>query len=51
MNKIYPWLADALLLGGSAGLSYGAWLAWAPAGFMVGGALLIIAGVMIARMN
>lgn len=33
------------ILPGAAGLAlvaYGAWLAWAPAGFMVGGALLLV---------
>jgi hypothetical protein len=29
-------------------LSWGAWLAWPPAGFLVGGALLIVAGIKLA---
>lgn len=40
---------DVALLGGLGLVSYGAWLAWAPAGFMVPGALLIALGVLGAR--
>lgn len=42
-------LPDALLIAGAAAVSYGAWLAWAPAGFIVGGALLLVAGLNLAR--
>jgi hypothetical protein len=42
-------LPDVLLVAGSASVSYGAWVAWPPAGFLVAGALLIIAGIQIAR--
>jgi len=41
------YLPDLLMLVGAASLSYGAWLAWAPAGFLVAGALLLIAGLKI----
>jgi hypothetical protein len=40
---------DALMLSGVAGISYGAWLVYAPAGFIVGGAFLLAGGVMAAR--
>lgn len=40
---------DVLLLAGAASLSYGAWLAWPPAGFIVAGALLIVAALKLAR--
>lgn len=40
---------DGLLLGGAAAISYGAWLIYAPAGFIAGGALLIAGGVLMAR--
>lgn len=43
------WRADALMVAGAGSMSYGAWLAWAPAGFLVGGVLLIVAGLLAAR--
>ena len=46
MKKIIP---DLLLVAGAASLAYGAWLAWAPAGFIVAGALAIVAGLQTAR--
>ena len=42
------WLPDFLLIAGAAGLSYGAWLAWEPAGYVVIGALAILAGLKLA---
>lgn len=47
MQKILALLPDALLVAGAAGVSYGAWLAYAPAGFIVAGALAIIAGLKL----
>ena len=46
MKKLLP---DALLILGAGSLSYGAWSVWPPAGWLVAGALLIIAGLQIAR--
>lgn len=40
---------DAVALGGAGCIAYGAWLIYAPAGFIVGGGLLIIAAVAAAR--
>lgn len=40
---------DALMIGGAACISYGAWLVYAPAGYMVGGALGILAGWLDSR--
>lgn len=40
---------DAFMLAGAGGVSYGAWLVYEPAGFMVAGALAIAAGVLMAR--
>jgi hypothetical protein len=40
---------DALLLAGAGSLSYGAWLIYPPAGFLVAGALLLAAGVLASR--
>lgn len=42
-------LPDGLMVGGAAALAYGAWLAYAPAGFIVAGTLAIVAGCMVAR--
>ncbi len=42
-------LVDLAGLAGAALLSYGAWLAWHPAGFMLGGALLLAGAVLRAR--
>ena len=47
MKKLLP---DALLIAGAAGVSYGAWLAWVPLGFIVAGALLIVAGLKLASL-
>lgn len=45
MKKILP---DVLLIIGAAGVSYGAWQAWSPAGYVVAGVLLIAAGLKLA---
>jgi hypothetical protein len=41
-------LADSIGLLGAGLLSYGAWLVYAPAGFIVGGVLLLAAGWMLS---
>lgn len=41
-------LPDALLVVGAASIAFGAWLAYPPAGYFVGGALAIIAGLKLA---
>ena len=38
MKKLLP---DALLLLGAGSLTYGAWLAWPPAGYLVAGVMLL----------
>lgn len=40
---------DALMMAGAGGLSYGAWLVYEPAGWMVGGGLVLVAGLKMAR--
>jgi hypothetical protein len=40
---------DALGLAGASGVAYGAWLVYPPAGFMVGGALMIAGAVLFGR--
>lgn len=42
-------MAGALVICGAASLSFGAWLAWHPAGFIVGGALGLAAGLRALR--
>ena len=37
------------MVGGAAALSYGAWLIYPAAGFIVGGLIAIAAGFMLAR--
>lgn len=44
--KIIP---DLLLISGAALVSYGGWLVYQPAGFIVGGALILIQAVQMAR--
>lgn len=46
---IRGWAPDALMLSGVAGIAYGAWLVYAPAGFIVGGAFMLVGGVLAAR--
>lgn len=41
------YLPDLLMVAGAALVSYGAWLAWQPAGFIVAGALVLMAGLKI----
>lgn len=44
-----PLILDLFGLTGCGLFSYGAWLAWQPAGFIVGGALLMGAAALGAR--
>lgn len=41
-------LPDVLLVSGAASVSFGAWLAYAPAGWIIGGVLAIVAGIKTA---
>lgn len=49
MQKIMEALPDALIALGSLTLSYGAGLVYQPAGFIVGGALLIGFGILASK--
>lgn len=42
------WTPDVLLLGGAGAVSYGAWLVYVPAGFIVGGVLVMVLGYRAA---
>lgn len=43
-------IRSAIAIGGAGLIAYGAWLVYAPAGFIVGGILLIV-GVFLAEMS
>jgi len=40
------WTPDTLLMAGAGCVSYGAWLIYPPAGFIVGGLLLLVGGYL-----
>jgi hypothetical protein len=44
MAKLLP---DVLLVAGALSVSYGAWLAWHPAGFIVLGGMAIYAAIKL----
>jgi hypothetical protein len=48
VKNLQSLLPDLLLVAGAAGVAYGAWMAYPPAGFVVGGALAIVAGMRLA---
>lgn len=49
MKRFLPSPADVFLLTGASLLSYGAWLVYDPAGYLMPGALLILAGLARGR--
>jgi hypothetical protein len=42
-------IADGLGFAGAGAIAYGAWLIYAPAGFLVGGVLLMALSILIGR--
>ncbi|HEY0182342.1 MAG TPA: hypothetical protein VGC09_05985 [Rhodopila sp.] len=40
-------MCDLAVFAGAASIAYGAWLIYVPAGFLVGGVLLTIVGVLV----
>ena len=48
-SKLSANVPDLLMLAGAASLSYGAWLIYSPAGWITGGLLLLVAGVLASR--
>lgn len=48
-RKVPSGLCDLAGFGGAALISYGAWLVYAPAGFIVGGSLLIAFAMLAGR--
>lgn len=50
MKKLLLSLApDALMVAGAAAVSYGTWLIYQPAGFVIAGVFSLTAGVLCAR--
>jgi hypothetical protein len=49
--KFIQYLPDILMVVGATSISVGAWLIYAPAGWIVGGAFALTAGVLIARVK
>lgn len=47
MKKLLP---DILLVAGALSVSYGAWLAWHPAGFIVLGMMVMYAAIKVASL-
>lgn len=43
------WTPDTMMAAGAGCITYGVWLVYAPAGFVVGGGFLLTAGVLAAR--
>ncbi len=48
---IIPVVRTAVALIGFSSIAYGAWLAWPPAGFLVGGIILVAAVVLDLRLR
>jgi len=44
-TRFKGFVSDACVLAGAASLSYAAWLVYAPAGYAVGGILMIVGGI------
>lgn len=51
MNKLRAVLPDILMTIGAFTVSYGAWMVYQPAGFVVFGAFLLVAGVLAAKVS
>lgn len=49
MKSILSAVPDALILAGSASVSYGAWAIYPPAGWIVCGVFALAAGIVLAR--
>ena len=49
LDAMAGWRPDALMIAGAGGISYGAWLVYEPAGFIVGGLMAMAAGWFESR--
>jgi hypothetical protein len=51
-GALTPSLArDALGVGGLAAITYGAWLIYRPAGFIIGGLFAVVAAALLAALD
>lgn len=48
MTILFKYIPDMLLIIGAIGISYGSWLAYPPAGYIVAGGMAIYAGMRLA---
>ena len=48
MHLLKKYAPDALIVAGAVGVSYGVWLVYDPAGFIVAGLLTVYAGLRLA---
>ena len=49
LAKAHAHMPDALMLAGASTIAYGAGLIYEPAGYIVGGLLALVGGVLLAR--
>lgn len=49
MNRLRAALPELLIPAGAAAISYGAWCIYPPAGWITGGALVLLVGIAAAR--
>lgn len=48
-NVAAGWFPDVLMTGGAGAIAYGAAMVYLPAGFIVGGVIAAVGGVILAR--
>lgn len=49
MKKLLRAIPDLTILAGAGSISFGAWMIYHPAGFIVGGIAFVVIGVLAAR--
>ncbi len=49
MDRLKSAQPDALMVAGACAVSYGIWMIYPPAGFVVGGVFLLVAGWLLAK--
>jgi hypothetical protein len=48
MKFVKSLIPDLVMIAGWAAMSYGAWIIYPPAGFLLGGGLALLAGIKMA---
>ncbi len=48
-SRIAGLVPDALMVAGTGAVAYGTWMIYPPAGFIVGGVLTVVGGILAAR--